>query len=132
MIKLRYERKQTNMNSPKVYKLNFYGETYNIVLAKDTYANNGTLAVFMYCSTPKGKIKEPFGDLTTNIFDSDLFANDTDSQFVDTNNMGKAIIDWLVENNIATRTNIIGGSGWCEYPLVKFTKEALEGMVEYQ
>lgn len=113
----------------KVYKLKFYGTTYNIVLEKANYVNNGTLAVLMYVCTPKGKIKEDFGDLTRNIDDSDVWA-DKESQFVDTNNLGNEIVKWLEENHIAENTGIIGFSGFCSYPLMKFTQDALDGMIE--
>lgn len=112
----------------KTYPLNFYGKNYNICLAKGNYQNNGTMAVLMYATTPKGKIKEEFGTLTVNIQDSNFFANDTDSQFIDTNNLGKDIVKWLEKNKIAESTGIIGFSGFCSYPLFQFTKQALENM----
>ena len=112
----------------KVYTLNFYGKNYNIGLAKGNYMNNGTLAVLMFITTPKGKIKEDFGDLTTNIGESWLIANETDKQFVDTNNLGKEITKWLVKNKIAKPTGEYGHSGYCSYPLFQFTQEALNGM----
>ena len=120
------------MKNPKVYKLEFYGTNYNIVLGKANYVNNGTLAVLMFVSTPKGKIKEDFGDLTQNIDDSDIFANDKNSQFIDTNNLPSDIIKWLNDNGIAKDTGIRGFSGYCTYPLVEFTQEALNGMVELE
>lgn len=112
----------------KIYKLNFYGETYNIGLAKGKYLSNGKFAVLMFITTPNGKIKENFGDLTVNIDDSDIMANDSDTQFIDTNNLGNEITKWLEKENIAKPTRLIGYSGFCSYPLYKFTKEALEGM----
>lgn len=115
----------------KVYKLKFYGTSYNIVLGKANYVDNGTVAVLMYTCTPKGKIKEDFGDLTRNIGDSFVWA-DKESQFVDTNNLGNEIVKWLEENHIAENTGIIGYSGFCSYPLMKFTKDALDGMIELE
>ena len=113
----------------KVYDLEFYGTKYHIVLGKANYVNNGTLAVLMYVSTPKGKVKEDFGDLTRNISDSEIYA-DKKSQFVDTNNLGNEIVAWLEENNIAKRNGILGFSGFCTYPLMEFTQEALDNMLE--
>lgn len=120
------------MKNQKVYKLKFYDTNYNIVLGKANYVNNGTLAVLMFVSTPKGKIKEDFGDLTQNIGDSDIYANAKDTQFIDTNNLPREIVKWLVDNDIAEETHIYGQSGYCTYPLVKFTKQALDGMVELE
>ena len=125
------QKEKNQMENPKVYKLKFYGTNYNIVLGKANYVNNGTLAVLMFVSTPKGKIKEDFGDLTQNIDDSDIFANAKDSQFIDTNNLPSDIIKWLEDNDIAYEENgIYGHSGYCVYPLVKFTQQALDWMIE--
>lgn len=117
------------MKNPKVYQLKEFGETFNIVLGKSNYINNNTIAVIMYLSTPKGKVKELFNDLTKNIGDSNIYANETDIQFVDTNNLPAGIIEWLEENGIAEEINgIYGHSGFCTYPLVKFKQEALAEM----
>lgn len=116
----------------KTYTLNFYGKKYPVCLAKCNYVNNGKLAILMFVTTPKGKIKEEFGNLTVNIDDSNIFANDVDTQFIDTNNLGNEIIHWLVENNIAKPTGMIGFSGFCSYPLFKFNKEVLDEMMEYK
>lgn len=119
------------MNNPKVYKLKFYGTNLNVVLGKGNYANNGTLAILVYECTPKGKIKDIFADLTRNISDSGLLASKTE-QFVDTNNLGNEIIKWLEENHIAEDTGVVGYSGFCSYPLVEFTQEALDQMFELE
>lgn len=117
----------------KVYKLKFYGKTYNVALGKAHYVNNGKLAVLMYTCTPKGKIKDIFADLTKNIGDSDIYANKTNKQFIDTNNLPADIIGWLEENGIANEVNgIYGHSGFCVYPLVEFTQEALDGMEDLE
>lgn len=113
----------------KTYKLNMYGKTYNIALRKTTYRNNDTLAIIMMCIGKKG-YEEDFGTLTVNIDDSDLLADET-SAFVDTNNLGSEIVDWLVKNKIANTTPFIGRSGFCSYPLVMFDDKVVENMVEY-
>lgn len=119
------------MNNPKVYEINFYGTNYNVVLGKGNYCSNGTVAVLMYECTPKGKIKDVFADLTRNIEDSNVYANKANKQFVDTNNLPASIIGWLEENGIANEVNgICGHSGFCVYPLVEFTQEALDQMFE--
>lgn len=120
------------MKNVKVYDLEWYGEKYHIVLGKGNYVSNGTFAVLMYVSTPKGKIKEDFGDLTKNIGNSDIYANKTNTQFVDTNNLGESIIRWLVDNNIAKEKHVYGSSGFCTYPLVEFTQEAINGMLKLE
>ena len=120
-----------NQKNAKVYELEFCGTKYNIVLAKSSYFLNNTIAVLMYISTPKGKVKENFDNLTVNIGESSLLANDT-KQFIDTNNLGNDIVKWLVKNKIAKKTDIVGFSGYCRYPMVEFTKEALDGMLELE
>ena len=113
----------------KIYKLEKYGETYQIVLRKGQYNSNNTLAVEMVLVNSKGKMTEPWNMLTTNINDSDILASETNA-FVDTNNNGNEIIGWLEENGIAQRTGMYGFSGWRSYPLVRFNEQALKEMPE--
>lgn len=115
----------------KVYEIEFYGKKYHVVLEKGKYSNNGTLAIEMICTTPKGKYKEPFGMLTVNLDDSDVMANDT-MAFIDTNNLGIEIIQWLTKNGIATHTQMMGFSGFCAYPLFKFNQSVLDEMKSMQ
>lgn len=116
---------------PKVYQIEFYGTIYNVVLGKANYCSNGTFAVQMYECTPKGKVKGIFADLTRNISDSNTYANSTNKQFIDSNNLPANIISWLEENGIANEVNgIYGHSGFCVYPLVEFTQAGLDSMFE--
>jgi len=112
----------------KTYKLQKYGNTYEIALLKGAYGNNGTLAIEMYL-VENGELTEPWNMLTVNIGDSDFMANET-MAFVDTNNNGKDIIQWLVKNKIAKKTPFIGQSGFCTYPLVSFNSQLLQEMEE--
>lgn len=98
-----------------------------IRLGKATYNSNNTLAVVMLYTNEWGEEDEEV--ITTNIDDSDILADDTQA-FVDTNNMGNGIVQWLVKNKIAIKTPFFGCSGYCKYPLMIFTKEALDNMVE--
>lgn len=113
----------------KIYELEFYGKKYHIALQKGAYQSNGTLAVQMLEVTPKGKVKDYFGMLTVNIHDSDVMANDS-MAFIDTNNNGIEIIQWLTKNNIATHTQLMGYSGFCAYPLFMFNESVLNEMEE--
>ena len=113
---------------PKIYELEFYGKKYHIILEKNTYANNGRLAISMLECTPKGKVKDYFDTLTVNL---NGYCVGKDEQFIDTNNLPSGIIEWLEENSIGNEVNgIYGHSGYCTYPLLKFTKDALDGMLE--
>lgn len=111
----------------KIYNYFAYGENHKIVLCVNSYRNNGTLAVLMSEVFDDGH-EEPWSVLTVNLAMSDSMANKTDTQFVDTNNLGDEIIKWLEDNHIAVSTGLYAPSGWCVYPLVIFTKEALANM----
>ena len=113
----------------KTYKLKMYDETYNIMLRKTTYKNNGTLAIAMVCINEDG-YEEDFGMLTTNINDSDILADDS-SAFIDTNNLSNEIVGWLTKNKIAKQTPFMGFSGYCSYPLMHFNENVINNMVEY-
>nr|DAE55335.1 MAG TPA: protein of unknown function DUF4313 [Caudoviricetes sp.] len=43
-------------------------------------------------------------------------------QFIDTNNNGTDIIDWLEQNKFGERTGNVGKSGFCTYPEFNFYK----------
>ena len=118
--------KKSKTNDKK-YKFTAYGEKFTIILAIGNYASNGTLAVEMICVDSKG-VEEPFASLTVNIADSDKYANNKDLAFVDTNNLGMSIMQWLIDNDIAEETDIVGFSGYCMYSLMKFKNEALVSM----
>lgn len=113
----------------KIYELKTSYGHYHIALRKSTYANNGTLYVEMVETTPKGKIKDYFDNLTVNLPIS--YANDKE-QYIDTNNLGDKILSWLKDNGIAKPTGRYGYSGFCTYPLYKFTEEALAEMEQIQ
>ena len=112
----------------KTYKLEKYGETYEIVLIRGTYASNDTLAIEMYL-VEDGEITECWDNLTTNIpmgRARDNFA------YIDTNHNGKEIMEWLKKNKLGKETLESASSGWCVYPLFEFNKKALETMEEFK
>lgn len=112
----------------KIYEFKTsYGKKYHIGLLKSTYANNDTLYIEMVETTPKGKIKDYFDTLTVNLEFS--FAT-KDKQYIDTNNLGEEILNWLKDNGIAKPTGEYGFSGYCTYPLFKFDKKVLAEMEE--
>ena len=117
------------MPNEKTYTLLAYGEEHKIILRKGNYNNNGTLAIDMIKVFDDGH-EEPWSMLTVNIQDSNDYANAVDTAFVDVNNLGSSIISWLGHNNIGEPTGMFGFSGFCCYPLFKFNKKTLEGMVE--
>ena len=113
---------------PKIYELEHYGKKYHIILEKNTYANNGRLAISMLECTPKGKVKDYFDTLTVNL---NGYCVGKDEQFIDTNNLPSDIIKWLVKNDIGNEVNgVYGCSGYCTYPLFRFNEQALSQMLE--
>lgn len=106
-----------------------YEQDFVVKLVKSTYRNNDTLYVGLVSISEEGE--EPFCALTVNIgeeWDINL-ASDT-SQYIDTNNLGTEIVDWLVKNKIGEKTPFMGRSGYCSYPLMYFTKSALDNAEE--
>lgn len=61
---------------------------------------------------------EYYSDVTVNL-DSERSAG---CQFIDTNNNGDQILDWLEENKFGERTGRTGKSGFCTYPEFNFYK----------
>ena len=97
----------------KTYKV--YEDDYKVNIIAEKYHNN-TLAISLV--TDKG---EPYADLTVNLADSRIWANDT-TAFVDTNNCPWAE-QFIVNNGLGTPMGIISRSGFCTYPLYKFNVE---------
>ncbi len=56
-------------------------------------------------------------DVTVNLPDCNRRAG---CQFIDTNNNGEDILDWLEENGFGKRTGNCGRSGYCAYPEFNF------------
>ena len=54
---------------------------------------------------------------------------DEDCGFIDTNNLGNNIIQWLIDNNLAMQTGRFGKSGFCVYPEVKFNMDEVKKYV---
>ena len=100
----------------KTYKIQGYGEIFEIKLVTHSYANNGRLAVQSFI-VPDG---EPFAMITVNI-DYPLSGDKETTAFIDTNNLNAFLIDrFLQENQIATPTGEYGQSGFCTYPEYRF------------
>ena len=103
----------------KYYEVKSYGHTYNVRAELTHYMDNNTLAICLI--TDSG---EPFCNLTTNIMDSNIWA-DEDHAFVDTNNCPWAE-EFIAENKLGTPMGYVGRSGFCTYPLYEFDLQNLE------
>lgn len=66
---------------------------------------------------------EPYSVLTTNLGE---FIAVKDAAYIDTNNNGTQILDWLIKNDFGLETSLTKHSGFCEYPLFVFNEDMLK------
>lgn len=97
---------------------NRWGRTIEAYFAKSAYAMDNSLAIVMYGN--EDGYWEPYATVTVNL----QYPVDKNVAFVDENNL-PGIGKWLEENGIAEPTGIVRQSGYCTYPLYRFTDEFL-------
>ncbi len=97
-------------------ELRAWGGMHTITLEVEKYADNGRLAIQMWCEDDG--FLEPWSSLTVNIPDREL--TDENCAFIDTNNNGEEICHWLIENKLAEHTNRRVTSGFWSYPEFRF------------
>ena len=102
----------------KIFTLNRFGK-HSIILRVDKYANNGNLAIEMVKVTDV--CYEPWSTLTVNLGKKCA----PDCAFIDVNNNGEEIVDWLLENKFGVFTNEIEIRGFCIYPKFKFDMDVV-------
>ncbi len=83
------------------------------------YAENGNLYVGMICHN--NNYPEPWSNLTVNL----SVKCAPNRAYIDINNNGNEIIDWLEKNNLGFTTGNLMPSGWCVYPEFEFNMEKL-------
>ena len=93
-------------------KLNRWNKNWNITFEISSYRYGSGLAIVMWCDN-----HEPYSNLTVNLED---FPTTKNRAFVDTNNLGEEIVDWIIENDLGELTGRVGVSGYCVYPEVEF------------
>ena len=96
-----------------------YGSNHPMTFRLSRYAENDNLYVGLI-TTEEG-YAEPWSDLTVNL----SVPCDENCSFIDTNNNGDEIIDWLTSNNLGKLTGKVQPSGWCMYPEFEFNMEEL-------
>lgn len=99
--------------------LNKYGNNYPMTFNLDHYAANENLYVGLVTNTEG--YYEPWSDLTVNLG----IKCAENCAFIDTNNNGNDIIDWLEAHGLGTATGRYKASGFCVYPEFKFNMEKL-------
>lgn len=104
--------------------LHAWGNDHEITFEVTTYAQNDNLAIQMLCWDDEWP--EPWSILTVNL-DKMCKPN---CAFIDTNNNGDGIIDWLISNNLGKLTGRIGFSGFCMYQEFEFDMDEVRKYVE--
>lgn len=95
------------------------------------YVDNGRFAVQTLLDTTEGF--EPYANLTVNLVDETI-PFDTEEVaygFVDTNNWPKAE-GFIKRADIGEKTEFIGHSGYCSYPLYRFDRKKIEKLSKCQ
>ena len=105
----------------------FLGEKHKAMFEKTLYVNGNNLYVGVVTWDEEGEYWEPWCDLTVNLPGYVLEKNEA---FLDTNNCAPEIIQCLFDKGYIIDTGMTRRSGFCEYPLVRFTEEFLNGMYE--
>lgn len=100
--------------------LNMWGKDHEITFQNGRYTN-GNFAVQALAAEDGGWV--PWCMVTVNLGDK-LPENQA---YLDTNGCSKEIIEWLYENGYVTDLGI-SRSGFCNYPLVKFSKEFIDSL----
>jgi len=100
--------------------LNAWGSNHKVTFETSRYCQNGNLCVKLLCWDDG--YPEPWSNLTVNLG----IALPSNMAFIDTNNNGEAIIDWLEKHNIGQLTGRVQTSGWCSYPEFKFNMDKIK------
>lgn len=111
------------------FEANLFGEKKIIVpelglyVADDILTNKMryNIAIQLYSKSEEGL--EPWSVLTTNLGE---FVSVKNAAYIDTNNNGAKVIDWLVKNGFGLETPLTKHSGFCEYPLFVFDEDMLK------
>ena len=107
------------MAKKSLLKLSDWGEDYEIALIAAEYAG-GNLAIAMeYYDSEENQLM-PYAALTVNLVNEKCREN---CAFVDINNLGPTILEWISVNKLGTPTGKYGKSGFCVYPEVKFNMD---------
>lgn len=104
--------------------LDAWGQTHQITFEIHKYAENDNLAIQMMCWDEEWP--EPWSMLTVNLSKKCK----PNCAFIDINNNGGAIVDWLIANNLGKETERIGFSGFCVYPEFEFDMDEVQKYVE--
>lgn len=106
--------------------LNAWGCNHPITFELNHYCENNNLHVGMF--TWEEGWPEPWSTLTVNL---SVKCRDN-CAFIDVNNNGDDIIEWLISNNLGKLTGRTQLSGWCVYPEFEFNMEELQKYIKLE
>lgn len=115
------------MNQPIEINFRFFDDEYRARFLKSEYANNGNLYVGVIYWDEECECWMPWVDLTVNLPGMKCEPNEA---FLDINNCAPEIIKALKEKEYIKDTGVTRQSGFCTYPLVEFSEEFFNGMLE--
>lgn len=103
---------------------NAWGENHRARFERSQYVNNGNLYIGVSTWSEEWGAWEPWCDLTVNLG----IETAKNEAFIDTNNCSPDLINVLFEKGYMIDTGIVRPSGFCIYPLARFTNEFLKGI----
>ncbi len=104
-------------------KITIWGHEYNIVsISRETYRNNGNLALQLWCEDTEYGGVEPFATLTVNLGKA---LPEKNQAFIDVNNNPWAP-EFIEKYNLGRDTGRCGFSGYCVYPLYEMNLEEID------
>lgn len=111
--------------SKTTYKINCLGEEYEVYLKRNSYIDNGSLAIQVFDASDGC----PFTVLTVNLEETPrCYTHTKDKEsvaFVDTNNNPWAE-EFIKNNKLGEPIGMYGHSGFCSYPLYRFDLSKLD------
>lgn len=107
-------------------KLNLikYGAVHPMTFKTSNYADNGNLYVGLIVHEEEYAV--PWSDVTVNLG----VKCKENCAFIDTNNNGTEIIEWLMTHQLGRLTGRMETSGFCVYPEFKFDMKVLSKYIE--
>ena len=122
--------KETKKQPYKVPYADVYGNEYMLIPELRLYKaydmltgeNRPTIAIQLNFINESME-REPYATLTVNFGD---YIGVHNAAYIDTNNLGSKIIDWLEKIGAGYNTGFTRKSGFCQYPVFIFEDEFLQ------
>ena len=105
-------------------KYEAWGKKYELSFRKGQYRNNNSLAIQIMSTEEGEEYSEPFCMLTVNL----AFEVEEGCAYIDTNNCPRDLIQMLIDAEIMWYTDKDYMSGFCIYPMFRFSDEWLNSI----